>query len=38
VLYTTHTCRGCDAPVVGKRHWCSETCRKRAGRRLGLHI
>lgn len=25
-------CRGCDAVVTGKRHWCSEACRKRHGR------
>jgi hypothetical protein len=33
VLYTARTCRGCDAPVVGRRQWCSDACRKRATRR-----
>jgi hypothetical protein len=26
-------CRGCDAIVNWRRQWCSESCRKRAGRR-----
>jgi hypothetical protein len=25
-------CRGCDATVSGRRHWCSEACRKRGSR------
>jgi hypothetical protein len=33
VVYTTRTCRGCPATVAGKRQWCSDACRKRAGRR-----
>jgi hypothetical protein len=33
VLYPTGTCRGCDAPVAGKRQWCSDACRKRTARR-----
>jgi predicted nucleic acid-binding Zn ribbon protein len=28
----TRKCRGCDAPVNGRRQWCSERCRKRASR------
>jgi hypothetical protein len=33
VLYPARTCRGCHAPVIGKRQWCSDACRKRAARR-----
>jgi hypothetical protein len=33
VHYATGTCRGCNAPVAGKREWCSDACRKRAARR-----
>lgn len=28
----TRKCRGCEATVSGRRHWCSEACRKRAAR------
>jgi hypothetical protein len=33
IEYPERTCRGCGAPLHGReRDWCSEACRKRAGR------
>jgi hypothetical protein len=31
--YTERVCAGCDAPVIGRKKWCSESCRKRKARR-----